>query len=79
MLSQHSRHGEHDGIRPPATSSQARGSELDIQIELLLPSAIVEQLRRHAARKGISEAVIAAMLLETIARDDLYEAVLGGK
>jgi hypothetical protein len=79
MLSQRSRHGEHDGIRPPATTPQARGSELDIQIELLLPPAIVKELRRHAARKGVSEAVIAAMLLETIARDDLYEAVLGGK
>ena len=52
MLSQHSRHGEHDGIRPPATTPQARGSELDIQIELLLPPAIVKELRRHAARRA---------------------------
>jgi hypothetical protein len=35
-----------------------------------------DQLRRRATLKGVSGATLAAMLLETIVRDDLYMAVL---
>jgi hypothetical protein len=37
----------------------------------------MDQLRQEATAKGLSVAELAAMLLETIVLDDLYEAVLG--
>jgi len=41
-----------------------------------MPRATVHHLRSRAARKGISESALATILLETVVRDDLYEAVL---
>ena len=40
---------------------------------------MVQELRRQAAAKGITESELVAILLEAIARDNLYSAVLGGK
>jgi hypothetical protein len=50
--------------------------EQDEHLSLLLPQRILCGLRKRAVLKGISEAALAAMLLETIVEDDLYEAVL---
>ena len=36
----------------------------------------VNNLRSRAAQKGISESTLAVVLLESIVRDDLFEAVL---
>ena len=41
-----------------------------------MPQPAVHHLRSRAARKGISESALATILLETVVRDDLYEAVL---
>jgi hypothetical protein len=48
----------------------------DEHIAISVPEPILRGLRRHAAQKGISEATLATMLLETIVVDDLYAAVL---
>jgi hypothetical protein len=45
-------------------------------LTLSLPKDTVDQLRQRAAEKGISGSRLAANLLEAIARDGLYEAVL---
>jgi len=45
-------------------------------LSLILPLEIIEQIHQRAALRGISDATLAATLLEIIARDDLYSAVL---
>jgi len=45
-------------------------------ITLLLPPTIIVQLRERAALRGFSAGTFASMLLETVVRDCLYEAVL---
>jgi hypothetical protein len=45
-------------------------------ITLLLPQMIINQLRERAALKQISSTALIGMLLETIVRDGLYDAVL---
>ena len=54
------------------------GSSVEAWIELkvLLPQLIAEQLRDRGALRGVSDSTLAAELLVTIARDDLYDAVL---
>jgi len=54
------------------------GSSVEAWIELkvLLPQFTAEQLRDRGALRGISGSALAAELLVTIARDDLYDAVL---
>ena len=46
------------------------------QLNISLPHVIAEQLRDRAARANLSEADLAAELLVTISRDNLYQAVL---
>jgi hypothetical protein len=48
----------------------------DEDIAISLPEPILRGLRTRAAQNGISDAALAAKLLETIVMDDLYEAVL---
>ena len=43
---------------------------------LRLPQPILGKHRMRAALEGVSEGVLAGMLLEVIVKDDLYEAVL---
>src|SRR6516164_8049105 len=50
--------------------------EQDGHLALRVSQPIFRGLRSQAALKGISEAALAAMLLETIVEDNLYEAVL---
>ena len=44
--------------------------------KLVLPQAILDQLSQRAALMGISAKALATDLLQVIARDDLYDAVL---
>jgi hypothetical protein len=45
-------------------------------LALVLPPSIIDQLRCRAAQEGISDSRLASRLLEVIARDGLYDAVL---
>jgi hypothetical protein len=42
----------------------------------LVPLSTAEQLRERAALIGVSGAILAAELLSTVSRDNLYDAVL---
>jgi hypothetical protein len=59
---------------------RVRCSQLKISLRrranVVLPQAILAQLNERAALMGISAPALAADLLEEIARDDLYDAVL---
>jgi hypothetical protein len=55
------------------SSAQAR-----IELKVLLPQIAAEQLRQRGALRGISGSTLVSELLETIARDDLYDAVMDG-
>jgi hypothetical protein len=44
--------------------------------QIVLPQAILDQLHQRAAMMGVSMYALAAKLLEVIARDSLYNAVL---
>jgi hypothetical protein len=59
---------------------RVRCSQLKISLrrpaKVVLPQAILDQLIQRAALMGVSTATLAADLLEEIARDDLYDAVL---
>jgi hypothetical protein len=61
-------------------SLRVRCSQLKISLKrsakVVLPQAILAQLNERAALMGVSAAALAADLLEEIARDDLYDAVL---
>jgi hypothetical protein len=46
------------------------------ELLVLVPELAVDHLRACAATKGLSESDLAAILLEKIAQDDLYDAVL---
>jgi hypothetical protein len=59
---------------PPATHTSTR---LDsIQLGLKLPRKIRSRLRARAAQYRLSELELATVLLQTVARDDLYRAIL---
>jgi hypothetical protein len=59
---------------------RVRCSQLKISLrrsgKVILPQAILDQLLDRAALMGVSAATLAADLLEEIARDDLFDAVL---
>lgn len=59
---------------------RVRCSQLKVSLrrsaKLVLPQAILDQLTQRAALMGVSTVSLAADLLEEIARDDLYDAVL---
>jgi hypothetical protein len=44
--------------------------------KVILPQAVLDQLTHRADLMGVSATTLAADLLEEIARDDLYDAVL---
>ena len=46
--------------------------------QFILPQAIFDQLHQRAATMGVSTCALAVELLEVIARDRLYNAVLDG-
>ena len=51
-------------------------AEARIELQVLLPQIITEQLRQRGALRGLSGSTLASKLLVTIARDDLYDALL---
>jgi transcriptional regulator with XRE-family HTH domain len=59
---------------------RVRCSQLKISLrrpgKVVLPQAILDQLIQRAKLMGVSTTSLAADLLEEIARDDLYDAVL---
>jgi hypothetical protein len=63
---------------------RARCSQLKISLrrktvngrQIVLPQAVLDQLQQRAAIMGITTSALAAELLEVIARDCLYNAVL---
>src|SRR5271165_3997458 len=57
---------------PPGKAVANQETELCVA----LPHKTIHQLRQHAALMGISAAMLAASLLQTIAQDSLYKAVL---
>ena len=59
----------------PATRPAKRDVRRGQLLILMSPSA-VHQLQSRAAVKGLSDSRLAATLLEKIAQDDLYDAVL---
>ena len=56
--------------------SVARKPNRNKALALVLPPAIIDQLRSRAAQEGVSDSRLASRLLEVIARDGLYDAVL---
>ena len=48
------------------------------QRQIVLPQSIFDQLHRRAAIMGVATSVLVAELLNAIARDGLYNAVLDG-
>jgi hypothetical protein len=68
------------GERRPTRTIPA-GNEIDAadqgeHLVIRMAQSTVHRLQSQATRKGISESALAVVLLETIDRDDLYEAVL---
>ena len=60
-------------LRPPGSRrGRPRTDERNIRVS----ETALAQLQRRAAASGKTEAALARELLETIARDDLYDAVL---
>lgn len=59
---------------------RVRCSQLKISLrrpgKVVLPQSILDQLTERAELMGVSTTTLAADLLEEIARDDLYDAVL---
>jgi len=59
---------------------RVRCSQLKLSLrrpaKVVLPQAILDQLNQRAELMGVSTTTLAADLLEEIARDDLYDAVL---
>ena len=62
---------EQSGVVVNESSAEAR-----IELQVLLPQIITEQLRQRGALRGLSGSTLASKLLVTIARDDLYDALL---
>jgi macrodomain Ter protein organizer (MatP/YcbG family) len=56
--------------------AQMPESQSRLQLTVSLPPAIFQELRQQAAAKGMTESRLVVALLEGIARDDLYAAVL---
>jgi hypothetical protein len=60
-------------LKPP---TQKRSYAFALPTTLQLSRVAMSRLRQHAEAIGVNEAQLASDLLEAIARDDLYDAVL---
>jgi hypothetical protein len=70
---------KHRHVAACSGAGQAAGRLRDAQtLTLELPRRVLDRLQDQAALKGISNSRFVSMLLEVIARDDLYAAVLDG-
>jgi hypothetical protein len=61
------------GLKPP---KQKRSYAFALPTTLQLSRVAMSRLRQHAEAIGVNDAKLASDLLEVIARDDLYDAVL---
>jgi hypothetical protein len=62
--------------KPPKLPKQKRSYAFALPTTLQLSRVAMSRLRQHAEAIGVNEAQLASDLLEMIARDDLYDAVL---
>jgi hypothetical protein len=62
--------------RPPMPPKQKRSYAFALPSTLQLSRVAMSRLRQRAEAIGVNEAKLASDLLEVIARDDLYDAVL---
>jgi hypothetical protein len=67
---------DRNGTRRVRASTQHVGSGPRARLILSVRRGTLDRLRTYASSKGISASNFAASLLEKIAEDDLYEAVL---
>jgi len=56
----------------------ASSRRYQLSVAVPLPQTTVDHLHERAAAKGMSATALASMLLEIIARDGLYDAILDG-
>jgi hypothetical protein len=61
---------------PPNSPKQKRSYAFALPTTLQLSRVAMSRLRQHAEAIGVNEAQLASNLLEVIAQDDLYDAVL---
>jgi hypothetical protein len=62
--------------KPPKPPNQKRSNDLALPTTLQLSRVAMSRLRQRAEAIGMNEAELASALLEMIAQDDLYDAVL---
>ncbi len=62
--------------KPPKPPEQKRSCAFALPTTLQLSRVAMSRLRQRAEAIGVNEAQLASELLEVIARDDLYDAVL---
>ena len=65
--------------QPPKPPKQTRSYVFALPTTLQLSRVAMSRLRQRAEAIGVNEAQLASDLLEVIARDDLYDAVLENK
>ena len=65
--------------KPPESPKQKRSYAFALPTTLQLSRVAMSRLRQRAEALGVNEAQLASDLLEVIARDDLYDAVLDRK
>jgi len=65
--------------QPPKPPKQKRSYAFALPTTLQLSRVAMSRLRQHADAIGVNEAQLASDLLEVIAQDDLYDAVLDNK
>ena len=65
--------------KPPEPPKQKRSYAFALPTTLQLSRVAMSRLRQRAEAIGVNEAQLASDLLEVIARDDLYDAVLDRK
>ena len=63
-------------LRKPSHGQHCQSDKLTERLMLLVPRLSLEHVRRQASSRKLSERAFIAMLLEKIAEDDLYKAVL---
>ena len=63
-------------VPAPTPPKQKRSYAFALPTTLQLSRVAMSRLRQHAEAIGVNEAKLASDLLEVIARDDLYDAVL---
>ena len=66
-------------VKPPEPPMQKRSYAFALPTTLKLSRVAMSRLRQRAEAIGVNEAQLASDLLEMIAQDDLYDAVLDNK